>query len=178
MGLTLNDVAVRAIGRMLEPLRRRLRMIVQRAVVEYVHQQQGRPFVQVVATGGEPHDAEMVQPFGFASQPVPGAGAVVLNLCGDRAHAIAINVGDNRYRVDVAAGEVALYNQAGARIHLKSDRIIDIEADQLNINCKVVVGAELEVTGDATVSGDATIAGKSFLLHHHGVSGSTTTPPA
>lgn len=179
----VNQTLTRSINRLLEPLRRRLRMVVQRAVVEYVHSQNGRPFVQVVSTGGEPCDAELMQPFGLASQPVAGAGAVVLNLNGDRSHAVAINVGDNRYRVEVSAGEVALYNQDGAKIHLKAGRIIDIDADQVNINCKVVIDNELEVSGKAVfndeieVSIDATIAMKSFLLHHHNISGSTTTPP-
>lgn len=149
----VNQTLVRAVSRMLEPLRRRLRMVVQRAVVEYVHAQNGRPFVQVVSTGGEPCDAEFVQPFGLASTPVGGAGAVVLNLNGDRSHAIAINVGDNRYRVEVAAGEVALYNQDGAKIHLKAGRIIDIDADQLNINCDVIINGTTDIQGNVTTTG-------------------------
>lgn len=184
MVATVNDAVVRAFNRLLEPLRRRVRMVVQRAVVEYVHSQNGRHFVQVVATGGEPYDAELVQPFGFASQPVAGAGAVVLNLNGDRSHSVAINVGDNRYRVEVGAGEVAIYNQDGAKIHLKAGRIIDFDADLVNINCKVVIDNELEVSGAAVfndqveVATDAIIAMKSFLLHYHSVTGSTTSPPA
>lgn len=173
----VNQTLVRSFNRMLEPLRRRLRMVVQRAVVEYVHAQNGRPFVQVVSTGGEPCDAEFVQPFGLASAPVAGAGAVVLNLNGDRSHAIAINVGDNRYRVEVAAGEVALYNQDGAKIHLKAGRIIDFDAEQVNINCKVVIDSDLEVTGGATITGDANIATKSYVAHLHSNGAGTTTPP-
>lgn len=156
MVATVNNAMVRAFNRMLEPVRRRLRMVVQRAVVEYVHAQNGRPFVQVVSTGGEPCDAELVQPFGLSSQPVAGAGAIVLNLNGDRSHAVAINVGDNRYRVEVSEGEVALYNQDGAVIHLRAGRIIDVDADQMNINCDLVINGNTSITGDVDTTGTMT----------------------
>lgn len=181
MGATVSDITLRAFNRMLDPLRRRLRLVVQRAVVEYVHTANGRPFVQFIATGGEACDAEMVQPFGLSSQPVKGAGAIVLNLNGDRSHAVAINVGDNRYRVDVGVGEVALYNQDGATIHLKAGRIIEIDADQVNINCDVAITGAVDITGDVATTGTLTNndINVGATHQHSGVTsgGGTSGPP-
>ena len=79
-----------------------------------------------------PDDIQHLEPYGFTSAPLAGAEAIVLSPEGDRTRALVIAVGDRRYRVIVEAGEVCIYNNAGHKIVLKSDRIV-VEAPLVEI---------------------------------------------
>lgn len=179
-----------AIRRLTSPLERRIVNLVQRAVLHTLDQNQGRVVVQLTGASGEPMEAELSQPFGLSSHPVKGGEAVVLAMGGDSSNSIALLVGDTRYRVDVAEGEVALYNQSGASVHLKQDKIIEINGDQININGPTTISDTLTVADDLTAQKslsvnrtitaqqDATIAGISFIGHTHSVPGAgNSTPP-
>jgi phage baseplate assembly protein V len=69
-------------------------------------------------------DIDRHQDYGFASHPLPGATAVTVALGGTRGRSMAIAVGDRRYRLALAAGEVAIHDDQGQKVHLTRDGIV------------------------------------------------------
>ena len=130
---------MRLIARVMAPLRRRVLLMIGRAMLTLVDDARKLQSVQVVALNGEViDDAERFQQYGFTSVPHPEAEAVVLSVGGMRQHPIVIAVEDRRYRVrDLAAGEVCLYtdedmidenNTLPHRIELARNRTIRLRA--------------------------------------------------
>lgn len=67
--------------------------------------------------GGEViEDREAMEHYGFTSRPLPGAEAVVIR---EGNHFLMIASDDRRYRVTLAAGELALYDDQGQKAHFK-----------------------------------------------------------
>lgn len=83
--------------------------------------------------GGD-DDVERVEPFGLQSTPVDGAEAVLVRLGGKH---LAIVVGDRRYRVELAAGEVAVVNAHGLSIRLLEERV-EVTAPTVVVDADVV----------------------------------------
>lgn len=79
-------------------------------------------------------DIEQLQQFGFTSSPPAGSDVIVLPLGGNTSHGIIVATEHSSYRIkSLASGEVAVYNQSGASIILKNNKIIDIDCEILNI---------------------------------------------
>lgn len=114
--------------KVLRPLRNALANLVARAVVQLVNDSGGLQGVQLSVLDGETREGvERFQEYGFTSSPRPGAEAVVLFVGGRRDHGLVVAVDDRRYRLtSLSAGEVALYNDAGARVHLKADGTVEL----------------------------------------------------
>ncbi|MHC4712003.1 MAG: phage baseplate assembly protein domain-containing protein [Planctomycetota bacterium] len=68
-------------------------------------------------------DVERVQNYGFTSHPLAGAEGVAVFVAGNRSHGIVLALDDRRYRLKLAPGEVALYDDKSQAIKLKSDGI-------------------------------------------------------
>ena len=67
---------------------------------------------------------ERFQEYGFTSVPKNGAEAVLVAVGGSREHGLVVAIDDRRYRLKgLAAGEVALYDDQGQKVHLKRDGI-------------------------------------------------------
>jgi len=141
--------------------------------------------LQMRLTAGEVNDdMEHFEPYGFTSNPLPGAEAVATFLGGDRSHAIVLVVADRRYRLQsLVPGEVAIYTDEGDKIHLKRGRVIDIETSTLNIRASTAVNFDtptLTQTGKILSQGDQVAGGISQIKHvHSGVqpgSGQTGVP--
>ncbi len=105
---------------------------------------------QVQSNGLETRDMPSVSLYGLASNPHPGADAVVLFLGGDRGKGVVIATADGRYRLrNLAPGEVGLYTDEGDSVILRRGRIVVVTA-----------GTELRITAPlVTVSGDLHVAG-------------------
>lgn len=69
-------------------------------------------------------DIDRHQDYGFASHPQPGATAVTVALGGTRGRSMAIAVADRRYRLALSAGEVAIHDDQGQKVHLTRDGIV------------------------------------------------------
>lgn len=104
-------------------------------------------------------DLEHVEPYGFTSEPLddeqPEAFAAFFG--GDRSHGIVFCIADRRYRLTkLKAGEVALYDDQGQKVHLTRDGIV------------VSTGKKLEATVGGTltaiVSGAATLKAASVKI--------------
>lgn len=121
----------RAVAIMLEPLRARVASMVARGVVSLVNDSPRMQELQLQLLAGETADgAERFQDYGFTSVPLPPNGdgeaeAVVVCPMGSRDHPIVVAVGDRRYRLTgLEAGEVAIYDDLGGKIHLTREGMI------------------------------------------------------
>lgn len=80
---------------------------------------------------------ELFQHYGLTSVPPAGSEVIILPLGGRSTHSIAIATEHGEYRLQgLSSGEVALYTDEGTCIVLRRGKIIDIECDTLNLNCK------------------------------------------
>lgn len=138
--------------RALAPLRRRVQLMIGRAVIAVVDDNTKAQSVQITLLADEVHDgAERFQEYGFTSVPLAGAEAIVAFVGGLRSHGVIIAVEDRRYRLTgLQGGEVALYDDQGQAIILKRDRIriespfkVDCEAPHV-----VITSADVELGGE------------------------------
>lgn len=176
--------------RMLEQLARRLRLIVDRAVVRIVTDSLGRQNLQVQTLADATNDdVERFQQYGLTSFPPAGSEAIVLSVGGRREGMVAIAVEDKRCRpTGLDEGDVCLYHGDGqSRIILKADGVIQITGKTVNYTASEIFEintAQLKIAGpaefseDVTVRGDINAGGKSFIKHiHKDGDGENTTEP-
>lgn len=164
---------LRALNKLLDPLRRRIRLILTRAILNLVDDAKGLQLMQVTALADETLDGcERFQDYGFTSVPHPGAELLAGAVGGNRAHTVIIKADDRRYRLKALEdGEVALYDDLGQKVHLKRDGIlvftpatVTVEAGEkvfldtplVQATGDLVVGGNASIGGDASVSGDIT----------------------
>lgn len=160
-----------AINKLLAPLRRRVLLMIGRAVVRLVNDTTDLQRLQITLLADETVDnVPRFQEYGFTSHPLAGAAAVVVCVHGNRDRAIAVAVDDPRYRKKgLAAGEVALYTDEGDYLHFKRGRLVEIVAGtkvkvtapevEVVASTKVTVTSPLvEMSGDLTVAGAITSA--------------------
>lgn len=132
---------IASFNRLMGPFKRRLMLMVGRAVLRLIKDDTGLQRVQLVALDGETLDeVERFQEYGFTSVPHPDAEAMLVSIGGVRAHAIVIAVDDRRYRLrGLAGGEVALYTDedqkpGGHRIVLRRNQEIEVHAQKYTID--------------------------------------------
>lgn len=159
--------------------------------------------VQTETLAGDLRDGvEHFEPYGYTSEPFPGAETLVGALDGDREHSIVFCVADRRYRMTgLKAGEVAIFDDQGQCVHLTRDGIVvktaktltlqadagaEIKAPSTHITGTLQVDQKITGTGGmavsggggATVEGDVVADGISLKSHtHQGDSGGSTGTP-
>ena len=121
--------------RLIRPFKRRILLMLGRAVIRLIDDTTKLQALQVEALEGETLDGiERIQEYGFTSHPREGAEAVVASMGGMRQHSVVIAVDDRRYRLtELEEGEVALYTDEDedddfCRVHLKRDREIELRS--------------------------------------------------
>ena len=179
----------RNLRRILEPIRNKIRLIVSRAIVTVVSDDQGLQVLQLKGLPGEVLDGiERFQNYGFTSVPPIGSEAIVTFIGGSRSHGVAIAVDDRRHRKkNGQPGESAHYSDEGDYILFKRGRIIEVfSGGEVNVTApKVKLNGATEVTidggavkikssGEVTVDGGTvkligttTIETRLFLAHTH-----------
>lgn len=112
-------MAVMIPGRLLRSLQRRMATLVGRAVLLAVNAGTGLQSVQVRILADEVMDGvEHMEPYGFTSNPLPGAEGVVLNVAGQRGACVGVNFGNRGVRVaGLKSGEVCIYTDEGDKNH-------------------------------------------------------------
>lgn len=119
--------------------------------------------LQISLLADEAKDSvEHLEPYGFTSNPLPGAEVLAAFIEGDRSHGVVITACDRRYRVkNLAGGDVAIYDNKGHVIKLTATGIVILAN-----------GNPVTVTG-----GDVIADGISLKTHKHGgvQSGSSQT---
>ncbi|RNM16852.1 phage baseplate assembly protein V, partial [Dickeya undicola] len=82
-------------------------------------------------------DAELFQHYGFTSNPPAGTMGIVIPLGGRTSHSVVVATESASYRIKaLQSGEVAIYTDEGAAITLKKGRIITVDCDEYQVNCK------------------------------------------
>ncbi|EGJ49056.1 phage baseplate assembly protein V [Desulfocurvibacter africanus] len=119
---------MRALGKLLGPIKRRISLMVTRAVVSLVDSEQAMQLLQIKGLADELlDDCEHFEAYGFTSNPHPGAEGVALAAGGNRSHCIVVCVGDRRYRLKgLKSGEVAIYTDEGDSVHFQRGRKIKV----------------------------------------------------
>jgi len=113
------------IQRLLAPLKRKIFLLLGRAILTAIKNTEGTMMIQVTGLKGETiTDVEKLSEYGFESRPRVGAESLVLFLNGNRDQGVALNVHDRRYRpTDLADGDSRLYDYRGNKIKLTSTGI-------------------------------------------------------
>ncbi len=156
----------RQLNKLLDPIRRRIRGLVSRAVVSLVNDSLKLQGLQLKVLADETLDnVERFQQYGFTSVPLAGAEAILLCLGGHRDHPVVIAVDDRRHRkANLLPGEVSIYNHLGDTILIKQDRTIEVVAGtrvrvtapdvEIVASTKVTVTSpNVEISGALTVQG-------------------------
>ncbi len=117
---------MRQLGRALAPLARGLQNLFSRGVVSAVNSALKMQTVQIQLLTGEGKDnVEHFEPYGYTSHPQVGAEQVTGFVDGDRSHGIVLIVADRRYRLTgLAAGEMAIHDDQGQKVHLTRNGIV------------------------------------------------------
>ena len=174
-------------NKLIDPLRRRVRLMIGRAVLAAADDSKGIQLVQVKLLDGEVGDGvERMQNYGYTSVPKVGAEGVMVCVSGDRTHGIVVVMDDRRYRLkNLQPGEVALYTDEGDTIVVKRGRKIEVTAGaEVTVTAPVVkveastkvtlttplveMTQDLSVGGSISVVGDVVADGISLTAHAHG----------
>ena len=127
-----------------------------RAVLQGINAGTPVQLIQAEALKGEQlQAAELFQHFGYTSTPPAGTQLIVLPLGGQTAHSIIVATEHGAYRLAVQQGEACVYNQWGAYIKLRKERIIEIDCDELLIRAKDSIAME---TQEYTVRASSALA--------------------
>lgn len=110
-------------ARILDPLYRRILLMVGRGTLSLTDDGRGTQRMQVALLDGETRDvADRIQQYGITSHPPAGSQVVVLNVGGQRDHPIIIGADNPAGRpTGLVAGEVMLWSGHGHRVHLQAD---------------------------------------------------------
>lgn len=159
------------ISRVLEPVRRRVRLMISRAVVQLVNDTTLLQECQVELMRGEIRSGvERFQDYGFTAVPLAGAEAICVFVGGSRDHGVVVRADDRRYRPkDLQAGEVMVYDQLGQQVHLRSDGTIRVvSTNEVVIDAPLVtLNGDLQVNGDIDATGHIIDVGGNTNNHSH-----------
>ena len=135
-------------AKLVAPYARRLSNMIARGTVTLVDAATKMQSLQLRLLAGESKDkVEHFEPYGFTSQPNPGAECLALFLDGDRSHGVVVCVADRRYRVKgLTTGEVILHDDQGQSVYLMRD----------GIRLTDKAGSTVQMNGDG--SGEMTFA--------------------
>lgn len=149
-----------------------LKNLLSRGVVVLVNAASKMQGMQVKLLANEVKDGmEHFEAYGFTSNPLPGAEVLAAFFGADRSHGVIFCAGDRRYRLrGMEGGEVALYTDEGDKIHLKRNRVIEIETMTLKVKADTAVvfdTPEIRTTGKIVSQGDQVAGGISQMHHQH-----------
>jgi len=125
----------RFIEQMIRPIQNRLFMLVGRAVLESLKDDEGIQRMKLSLFADENRDkVERFQEYGFTSHPAPDTECVVVFPGGNRDHGLVIACENRTFRLkNLEQGEVALYTDEGDKIHFKRGNIIVVESPNVEI---------------------------------------------
>ncbi len=126
---------------------------------------------------------EYFQHYGFTSRPQAGAEGIV--IVRDN-HIVMIASDDRRYRISLADGEVALYDDVGQKVHLTRDGLevesplkVTVTAPQVDVEGATVVNVvspQINL-GEATRAELRRLIDERFITVYNGhVHGASPTP--
>lgn len=149
-----------------------MRNFLARGVVALVDAGRKLQGLQMRLTADEVKDGmEHFEPYGFTSNPHPGAEGLAAFINGDRSHGVVICVSDRRFRLQgLESGEVALHTDEGDVLHFKRGRVIEVQTATFRVKADTAVEFDtplISTTGRIVSDGDQIAAGVSTSLHVH-----------
>lgn len=143
---------------MLEALKTRILNMVARAIIDVAKTEDQGTSLKVDLLADETRDEiELFQQYGFNSIPQKGAEAIALFLAGARDNGVVISTRDSRFTIkEMKPGEVAIFTDEGDKIHLKRNRLIEIETETLNIKASKEVNIDTPQVGCSGEVSDST----------------------
>lgn len=128
------------IQRMLLPIKRKISLLLQKALVQSVTDSKNIQLVKVKLGSDDIKDmVERLQPYGLTSVPSEGAEALVGFIGGNRDNGVVIMIDDSQSRKkDLLPGDVAVYRKGGPYMILKSDSIEVYHGTKIQINAPTV----------------------------------------
>lgn len=155
----------------IERVKRRIRTLLLRAIVQAIDDKTPIQLVQVNGLADEVLDkVERLQNYGMTSNPPVGSEAFVAFVGGDRSAGVILAIEDRRYRVkSLSPGEVCIYTDEGdyvrfcreKKIHLFSGNQVIVEAPNIveqSTNHKIVTqNFELETESFYVKASDSTV---------------------
>ena len=108
----------------------------------------GAPELQLVQgrglAGEDLQAVELMQQFGFCSGVPDDSQLVVLPLAGKTVAGVIVATENGAFRVHVNQGETCVYNQWGAKITLKKDKLVEVDCDRFVVRAARSVDMETE----------------------------------
>lgn len=108
----------------------------------------GAPDLQLVQgrglAGEDLQAVELMQQFGFCSGVPEDSQLVVVPLAGKTVASVIVATENGAFRVRVNQGETCVYNQWGAKITLKKDRLVEVDCDRFVVRAAQSVDMETE----------------------------------
>ncbi len=94
--------------------------------------------VQLKGLPSEGQDGiELFQHFGLTSCPPAGTMAIAVPIGGKTSHSIVIATEHGSLRMkNLKSGETAIYSAEGAHVHIKQGRVVAVDCDRYEVNCK------------------------------------------
>lgn len=162
-------------GNPIRDLGNRVMMMFARGVVRGVTDTNGRQQLQVELLKDELRDdIEHMQNYGFTSHATGGDVAVAF-VGGNREQGIVLVVDDRRFRLNLEAGEVAVYDDQGNKIELLRDMIkvtavqhVEVVAPTIKLVGDLELVGNLQMTGNISTTGTVMNNGKDIgSTHQH-----------
>jgi phage gp45-like len=116
------------------------------------------------------------QPYGFQARPLAGADAIVVSMGSNADQRIALLVGDRRYTIALEAGEVAIVDDLGQKVHLTRTGIV-VDAPGIKLGASATLAAARE-TDPISMGNPATPGTWAFWAAAVATATSTTAPRA
>ena len=183
------------LNRLLTPLKRRLQLLVDRAVLRIVTDSSERQQLQIQTQIGDTNsDVDRWQNYGHTSVPPLGAEAITLSVGGSRSNLVVICAEDKSVRLkDLDVGDSALYHLEGHFFKLTKDKRGQLVADEITIKVKranisateeVVINTpstrfegDVHITGKTTGDGEGIFDKINTSKHKHKETGNITDDP-
>lgn len=157
-----------SIFKLLEPIKRRIFLLIGRAVLTAIKASEKTQTIQVTSLDGETiSDVEHMQPFGLEAYPNSDTEAIILFINGNRDQGIAITVSDRDKRPkDLQQGDTCLYDSRGQecrlgadKVHLKDSRGQEVHMTATEVKVKDAFGNHITMTaaGITIATGDSVI---------------------
>lgn len=148
----------------LDDLASRVRTMLQRGTVRTVADAPKMQTLDVALKSGQrPSKVEHWHPYGIATHPLDGSEVLTAALGGNPDHVIVIATADRRYRIKVAAGEVALHDDQGQKVHLMRDGVLVDTPKKATVKAGEAITVEsaagITLKGPVHVIGDITQEG-------------------
>ncbi len=148
--------------RLTDPLRRRIASLLTRGVTTSVDAAPMMQAVQATTIDEVPLDnMEHFEGYGLTSHPHPGSEPLIMQVEGKRGHEVVITVADRRYRLkNLAAGEVALYDDLGNVVHFQRTQLLVNAVQHLEVAAPTAtITATTTHIGDVTIQGNLVVSG-------------------